>query len=107
MYDVGGKLLNGIRNMYFNSLAYIRAKGGENEYLRINSCMKHGCIMSPWLFIAYMKEVTMEIGRRGVSEWRLPGFLYADNLVLRGDLRAMGGRFVDVYGRRSLKFKVR
>ena len=46
-----------------------------------------------------INEVKMEMGRRGVrflegeSEWRLPGLLYADNLVLydelEEDLRAM------------------
>ena len=30
MYDVGGKLLNGIKSMYVNSLACIRVKGGES-----------------------------------------------------------------------------
>ena len=64
--------------------------------------------MSPWLLNAYMdavmKEVKMRMGRRGVSfledgrEWRLPGLLYADDLVLCGeseeDLRTMVGSFV-------------
>ena len=73
--------------------------------------------MSPWLYIVYMdgvmKEVKMKMGRREVSfledggEWRLPGFSYADDLVLCGeseeDLRTMGGRFVEVFRRRGLK----
>ena len=29
MYDGGGKLLNGIKSMYVNSLVCVRAKGGE------------------------------------------------------------------------------
>ena len=47
------------------------------------------------------------MGRRGVGfmedgrEWRLPGLLYADDLVLCGeseeDLRVMVERFVEVY----------
>ena len=51
--------------------------------------------MSPWLFNVYvgtvMKEVKMGMGRRRVRfqeeerEWRLPSFLYADDLVLRGE----------------------
>ena len=51
--------------------------------------------MSPWLFNVYMdgvmKEVKMRMGRRGVSfledgkEWRLPGLLYANDLVLCGE----------------------
>ena len=31
MYDVGGKLLNRIKNMYDTSLVYVRDKWGENE----------------------------------------------------------------------------
>ena len=50
----------------------------------------------------------MGMGRMGVRfqdqvrEWRLPGLLYADDLILFGeseeDLSAMVGRFVDVFG---------
>ena len=29
MYDVGGKLLNGTKSMYFNSLAFVKIKEGE------------------------------------------------------------------------------
>ena len=47
----------------------------------------------------------MGMGRRG-REWRLPGFSYADDLVLCGeseeDPRAMVGRFIEVC-RRGLK----
>ena len=70
--------------------------------------------MSPWLFNVYMEEGgKMRMGKRVVRfqeeerEWRLPGPLYADDLVLCGeseeDLRAMVGRFVEVCRRRSLK----
>ena len=31
MYDVSGKLLNGIESMYGNSLACVRVKGSESE----------------------------------------------------------------------------
>ena len=31
MYDVSGKLLNGIKSMYGNSLACVRVKGSESE----------------------------------------------------------------------------
>ena len=58
---------------------------------RIDSGIRLGCIMSPWLFNIYMdgviKEGKMGMGRRGVSfmedvrEWRLPGLLYTDDLV--------------------------
>ena len=31
MYDVGGKLLGGIKSMHVDSVAYIRVKGDETE----------------------------------------------------------------------------
>ena len=86
-----------------------------SECFRIDNGVRQGCVMSHWLFNVYMdavmKEVTMEMGKRGLSEkgreWRLLRLLYADDLVLCGesqeDLRTMVGRFVKVCKRRSLK----
>ena len=116
MYDVGGKLLNGIKSMYVNSVACIRIKG-ESECFRINSGMRQGYIMSPWLFNVYvdtvMKEVKIGMGRREVrfqeegGEWRLPGLLYADDFVLCGmleeDMRPVFGCLAEVCRRRCLK----
>ena len=66
MYEVGGKLLNGIKNMYANNLTCVRVKGGKSECFRINMGVRQGCIMSPWLFNLYlngmMKEVKMGVG---------------------------------------------
>ena len=60
-----------------------------------------------------MKKVKKSVGRKGVSfqedgrDWRLPGLLYADDLVLCGeskeDLRVMVGQFAEVRRRRGLK----
>ena len=68
MYDVGGKLLYGIKNVYVSSVACIRVKGCESECFMINSGVRLWCIMSLWLFNVYMdvvmKEVKMGILRR-------------------------------------------
>ena len=117
MYDVGCKLLGGIKSMYVDNLGGVRVKGGVNEWYRIDSGVRQGCIMSPWLFNAYinavMKEVKIGMGRKGVRfmedgrEWRLPGLLYADVLVLccqsEEDLRVMVGLFVEVCRKRGMK----
>ena len=81
--------------MYVDSLPCVRVKGGESEWFRIDNGVKQGCIMSPWLFNAFMdtvvKEVKMVMGRRGVrfleeeGEWKLPDLWYADDLVLCGE----------------------
>ena len=57
MYNVGGKLLNGIKSVYVNTLACVRVKGCESECFRIDSGVRQVCIMSPWLFNVYMDAV--------------------------------------------------
>ena len=70
MYDVGDKLLGGIKNMYIDSLACLRVKGGMSKWFRIDKGVRQGYIMSPWLFNvcmdAVMKEVKMGMEKRGV-----------------------------------------
>ena len=38
--DVGGKLLNGVKIVYVNSLTCVRVKGGGNGCFRIDSGVK-------------------------------------------------------------------
>ena len=110
MYYVNDKLLNWIKSMYINSLACVRIKECESERFKIESCMRQGCIMSPWLFNVYMdaviKEVKMEMGVRFLKEGRLPGLLFVDDLVLCGkseqDLKVILALFDEVC-RRGLK----
>ena len=45
--QVVGKLLSGIKSMYVDSSACVRVKGGESEWLRIDSVVRQGSIMSP------------------------------------------------------------
>ena len=60
MYDVAGKLLDGIKFMPVNSLACVRVKWGKSERFRIDSGVRHCCIISPWLFNVYIDTVTKE-----------------------------------------------
>ena len=54
MYGVGGKLLSKIKSMYANRLArVVNVKWGENECFRIESGLRQGCAMFPWLQSAY------------------------------------------------------
>ena len=117
MYDVGSRLVSGIKSMYVDSSVCVRIKGVESEQFRIESGVRQGCIMSSWLFNVYMdgllKQVKMGMGRRGVRflederEWRFPGLLYTHDLVLCGELedelRAMVHWFAEVFRRRRLK----
>ena len=54
MYGVGGKMLTGIKSMYVDSSVCVKLKRGESERFGIDSGVRQGCIMSPWLLNVYI-----------------------------------------------------
>ena len=58
-----------IKSIYVNSSACVRVKGVESQHFRIDSGVRQGYIMSPWLFNVYMdgvlKELKFGIGKKG------------------------------------------
>ena len=67
IYDVGGKLLNGIKSMNVNNLPYVGIKELKRKCFMINSGVKRGCIRPPWIFNIEMKEEMGKMGERGDS----------------------------------------
>ena len=57
---LGGKRLSGIKSRYVDSSACVRVQGGESERFRIDSGVRQGHIISPWLFNVYMDAVLKE-----------------------------------------------
>ena len=55
--------------------------------LRLDSGARQECIMSAWFFNVYMNAVMKEvkIGMERMGEWKLPGLVYEDDLVLCGE----------------------
>src|SRR5678815_6089223 len=92
IYDVGGRLLNGIKSMYEDSEACVRINGVNGEWFRINSGVRQGCVMSPWLFNLYMDGVMKEF------EVGMACLLYTSDAA---DERSS----VDLGGRRIIKKK--
>ena len=54
IYDVRGKLLSRIKSKYVDSSACVRVKRGKGERFRIDSGLRQGYILSPWLFNIYI-----------------------------------------------------
>src|SRR5678815_352953 len=106
--------------MYDDSGACVRINGVKSDWFSINSRVRQGCVMSPWLFNLYMdgvmKELEVGVAGNGVrimengDEWRVPYLLNADDLVLCGEseesLRRLVERFGMVCKRRGLKVNV-
>jgi hypothetical protein len=120
IYGVGGRLLNGIKSLYGDSEACVRINGVEGEWFKIESGVRQGCVMSPWLFNLYMdgvmKELMVGMGNEGVRmmengrEWKVPCLLYADDLALCSESEEGLQRLVEGFGRvckrRGLKVNV-
>ena len=85
MYDVGGKLLSGIKSMYVDSVTCVRVKEGETKCFRTESCVRKGCRV-PLAFqcvplaFSVMKEV--RVGEEG-REGRFPGLLNVQGFYIK------------------------
>ena len=82
MYDLSGKLLNGIKSMYVDNLACVRVKGCESKCFRIDNGVRRVYHVPMDLQCIY--ERSDEGGENGDNEegvrlqeegreWRLPG----------------------------------
>ena len=89
MYDVGGKLLIGIKSMFVYSLACVGVKCAESELFRIDS----GFSLYIWI------SGEDGDGKEGIEQ-RLSGLLCADDSE---DLKAMMECFVELCRKRGLK----
>ena len=53
--------MRGIKSRYVGSSPYVKVKWGKSEQFRIDSGVRQGCIMFPWLFNLYMDAVMKEV----------------------------------------------
>ena len=67
-YGVVSRLLNGIKSMYVESEACVRINRVESDWFKIDSGVRQGCVMSPWLFNLYMDGVMKELMSGVVGE---------------------------------------
>lgn len=88
-YDVDGRLLNGIKNMYVGNESCVSCKSGvKYEWLETDSVVKQGCVMCPWLLNLYMdRDEEINGGSdRGVCkndrEWKIPCLLHVNDFFL-------------------------
>ena len=117
IYSVGDRLLNGIKSMYDDSEACVRINGVKSDWFSINSGVRQGCVMSPWLFNLYMdgvmKELKVGVTGNGVRMMEMSGgcptyymrmiwFCVANLKSLRGLVE----RFGRVCKRRGLKVNI-
>ena len=51
IYNVGGKLLNVIKSIYVNNLAWVRVKGGESECFRVDSGVSCSLAFSMYIWL--------------------------------------------------------
>ena len=61
VYEVGGKLLKAVKSFYVDSRACVWVGMDVSERFPLNIGLRLGCVMSPWLFNAYMDGVMREV----------------------------------------------
>ena len=99
-YGVDGPLLRAIQSLYRRSLSLVRVAGCKSDSFPVRVGLRHGCPMSPVLFITFMDRISRRSwGVEGVvfGERRISSLLFADDVVLLAssnrDLQLLLGRF--------------
>ena len=69
--------------MYKNAMTFVRTCGGDTTDFPINIGLQQGSVLSPYLFVLVMDEVTRDI--QGDIPWCM---LFADDVVLVDESRA-------------------
>ena len=59
-YNIRGQRMDNIRATYTNSMSAIRTQDGLTEWFGVTSGVRHGCVLSPLLFIANMNKIARE-----------------------------------------------
>ena len=68
VYGVGGKLFKAVQRFYVDSRACVRVGNDVSEWFPVNVGLRHGCVMSPWLFNVYMDGVVGEVNVRVIGK---------------------------------------
>ena len=52
--------LKAVHSFYEDNRACVRVRNKVSEWFLVNVGLRHGCVMSPWLFNVYMDSVFRE-----------------------------------------------
>ena len=69
VYGVGGKLLKAVQSFYVDSRECVRVRNDVSQWFPVNVGLRHGCVMSPWLFNVYMDGVVRDVNVRVLGKW--------------------------------------
>ena len=61
VYGIGGKLLKAAHSFYIDSRVCVWVENDASEWFPLNVGLRQGCVMSPWLFNAYVDGVDREV----------------------------------------------
>ena len=59
-YGVMGHLLDNIRAIHANSRSAVRTANGTSDWFPVTSRVRHGCNLSPVLYVLSMAQITKE-----------------------------------------------
>ena len=107
---VGGKLLKAVQSFYVDSRACVLVGNDVREWFPVNVGLRQVCVMSPWLFNAYMDCVVREVNVRVLGKglellsanggrFEINQMLFADDTALVAESEYKLCRLVSEFGR--------
>ena len=110
LYGIGGRLLRGVKSLYVGSKVCVRVGNEVSEWFPVRVGLRHGCVISPWLFSLYIDGVVREVNARVLgsglklvdgndNEWELNQLLFVDDTVMLADSKRKLCQLVTEFGR--------
>ena len=107
-----------MKSSHVGNKAFVRVRNEVSEWFPVRMGLRHGSVMSPWLFNLYVDRVVREVNARVLgrglklidgndNEWELNQLLFADDTVLAADSERKLCQLVTEFGRMCERRKLR
>lgn len=113
-YGIHGRMYDAICSLYSSCESTIRLGStiGYTDFFDIDTGVRQGCILSPWLYSLFINDLAIELKQANCGAWidemgvhQLTTLLYADDIVLLTNTLDEMKRLLDIVDRYSYKWR--
>ena len=88
-YGIPSKFTELFRDLYRRSTCCIRTEDGTTQFFNVETGVRQGCILSPFLFLIALdfvmrRSIDKEVGGISFGHWKLADLDFADDIALIG-----------------------
>ena len=107
---IGGKIFDSIKAIYSDLKCKVKVGDKCSDSFPVDVGLRQGCVLSPILFSAYVNDLMEELRREHVGieveDIRIPGLMFADDIVVFAESEVQLNRALEVVNKWCCKWKM-